>query len=515
MDIIVLVVTVIFVLFILFEFLRGIRRGVYRQALHAAFTLSSAVIAFFVARGLTDLTLKLFGTDTIAGVLNALQAEGAIVSERFVAGELAEYLSAIEWLAVLPVSTLVVPIVFTVSFIIINLLSKIVFVIVRALCRVPDTKDDVDKMFFGAMIGAVEGLMVAMIIFLPVFNAVGIIDEGVDAIREVDDGQYTENLDGYDETLGVLADAPVVKMTNLLGGRAVVNEFSKIEIDGESVVLRDELITLTSVIFEYASLDDGLSELDENEKSVLRSATEKLTSSIYLSTIVADVLSDSSRIIEDGVINIDSDADPSAFAIHGITEVFVSATKYNLKEIFDTILDAYFYMSDQKILPALLGEESVDGSVSIVDENGKNKITGVSEILNKCEYTRPLVTVLSKMMLTAVFDEYSSEHGDITKTYEDVKESFANVIAVKRDNYETVEEYKAARQEALNNVFLEHGVDNADPEVLEDICDYLDDEYPDLDSVDDERFNDIIFSGISYYTEKMEREYNEDTSTEQ
>lgn len=507
MDIIALILTIIFALSTLIGFLRGIRRGLYRQALRFATTLVSIALSYFITMALADSVLEAFGADSIAATLLMLKEQGYIIAEHVDLTALANHFSAIKWLVALPVTTLILPIIFTLAFIILNIFIKIAYFIVsRFLSK---TRDDVDKMFFGAVIGAVEGLIIAVVILLPVTNAIGIFDGAFDEFKEHDNGYYSDTVAAIDDVIAPLVDAPAVKMSEFLTD-PITRNISKVDMDGETVILRDELITMIAMQWEWEFFTNG-SEFGENgtneEKfEVIRSWVNRITSSMYLAEVISDILSDSSALIEDGIINLDDQSDIQTFYVRGLTQTFVHANKYNLKTIANVLLDVMFYMAEELNYNALSDESINDDVVSLYDSNGNNKITHVIDMLNDCEYTRPLVNVLSQMLLATVFDSYTEEIGEIGVTYDDVKESFTQVINVQRENYLTEEEYKAARQEALNQVFLDHGVDNADPEILAEICDYLDEEYPGLDSIDDGKFNDIIFSGISYYVEKHQNE---------
>ena len=507
MDIIALILTIIFALSTLIGFLRGVRRGLYRQALRLATTFVSIILAYFITTALAESVIAAFGADSIASTLLMLKEQGYIIAEHVDLTSLANHFSAIKWLVALPVTTLILPIVFTLAFIILNIFIKIAYFIVsRFLSK---TRDDVDKMFFGAVLGAVEGLIIAVVILLPITNAVGIFDGAFEEFRAQDKGYYSDTVAAYDDIFGPLVDAPAVKMSEFLTA-PITNNISKVDMDGETVILRNELMTMISIQWEWESLSNNsalaTNATDAEKFAIVRTWVDRITSSMYLAEVISDVLSDSSALIEEGIINLDDQSEIQTFYIRGLTKTFVNANKYNLKTIANVLLDAMFYMIEE-LNYNVLEEESINNDVvSLYDENGNNKIEHVIAILNDCEYTRPMVTVLSQMLLATVFDTYTEEIGGIGVTYNDVRDSFVQVVNVQRENYLTEEEYKAARQAALNQVFLDHGVDNADPEILEDICDYLDEEYPGLDSIDDGKFNDIIFSGISYYVEKHQNE---------
>ena len=501
MDPITLLITAVFAVAAAFGLLRGLRNGVLRQVVRCATTLAAILLSFIVTKILSDGILEVFGTEGLIEILVTLRNQGAISIDTFNVVELADYLSAVKWLVALPVSTLIMPIVFTLLFVILNSIAKIVFLIIRPI--VPGPGVDPTSRLLGAALGAIEGLVVAAVVLLPIFSTFGVIDDSMDAIADTKIEQNVAFVNEYNELVGYVADSAIVRTVNLITD-PITNGLATMNMDGEKVNLRKELGGVVSICFEASAIETVDGKLTDNGKSTLRSITGRVTDSHYLSGVVSTMLRDSSNLIEDGLANVDKDVDKTAFAFHGVAEVFINADRENIGVIFNTLLDALFYVSDQDLFKVFSNTENFGSEVSMLDENGNNKITVVTSILNGCEHTRPLVTTISKVMLSVVFNSYTSELGDIGVTYDDVKESFGQVVTVQRENYETDEEYKAAKQEALNQVFIDHGVDNADPEVLADICDYLDEKYPNLNSVDDEQFNDLIFSGISYYTEKKE-----------
>ena len=330
MDVIVLALTIFFALFTLFGFLRGVRRGMYRQALRFGSTLLSILLAFLLSRALSDFVLNMFGTESIGNILVLLRDQGYISADVIDITKFANYLSAVKWLVALPVTTLILPFVFTILFILVNLFIKIVYLIVSRF--VPKTEDDVDKMFVGAVIGAIEGLIVAVVIVLPAINILSLCDAPVDNIRaNNDNGRYTAALEEYDEVLGPLMDAPVVKMAAFIGS-PVTRGLSKVDMGGEKVILRDELVTMVTMQFEFLYLtnDPTFTEAETNEEkfAVIRSWANRVTSSVYLAEIISDVLRDSSSLIENEVIAMDEEADPSSFFTYGLTQTFIRADRH-------------------------------------------------------------------------------------------------------------------------------------------------------------------------------------------
>ena len=85
---------------------------------------------------------------------------------------------------------------------------------------------------------------------------------------------------------------------------------------------------------------------------------------------------------------------------------------------------------------------------------------------------------------------------EIEVTYEDVKESVSDVLAVKKDNFATEEEYKEELSKTLDNALTDNGIE-LESEVVDGIADYIDENYSDfIGELTDEQFNDII---LEYY----------------
>ena len=154
MDPITLLITAVFAVAAAFGLLRGLRNGVLRQVVRCATTLAAILLSFIVTKILSDGILEVFGTEGLIEILVTLRNQGAISIDTFNVVELADYLSAVKWLVALPVSTLIMPIVFTLLFVILNSIAKIVFLIIRPI--VPGPGVDPTSRLLGAALGAIE-----------------------------------------------------------------------------------------------------------------------------------------------------------------------------------------------------------------------------------------------------------------------------------------------------------------------------------------------------------------------
>lgn len=497
METITLSMTIIFAVLVLWQVLRGSLRGLYRQIVYVVTSLVSAVVAFFVTNGLADTLLDSISAETIGDFFNKT---GMTDFARF-----APYFTSIEWFLVLPIATFAAPAMFAGLFFSINAAMGIVRGIINAIFGIEKTTGEPVKNFIGGVMGAVIGLVIAFIAFLPVTATVNIVGGGVDAIIASDSEGDFENMKSFDEEFAVLEDHFAVKIVNSVGGKKMLDGFATVKIDGEDVNLTGETQTLVKIVMQFVSLGStDYSAVDPQAQVAFRSAVDSMGDSVYLSTMVSGMLSDMGRAAQDEVIPFKANP-PFDEVLYSLFSIFATSNKDNVEADLHTILDVYFLLSDGGSLKAYGaegGEDDMKNSLIAKDESGVTLITKVVEILNANEHTKPLVTTLTKMTMTMMASQLGGEY-DVAEAYDKVKEGFAGVAAIDRESYGTDEEYEAARDNELKSTFTENGIE-LDDDTVNEIGDYIDANYGDKEEITDEEMNDILLYYYDIYAKDLE-----------
>lgn len=489
--------TIAFLLIVLWQAFRGYIRGPYRQTLHISTSIIAAIVAYFMTKGLANGLLDAINADTIGEVLDRL---GSAELAKF-----APYLTNVEWFLVLPVATLVAPGIFVSSYFLLDLVLNIIAWIVRIIFKIPRTPGETGKNFIGAAIGLVEGLLIAFMVFLPITAVTNLVGGGVDAICEADTEGHIDGATELDEELSKLENHFAIKLVNSVGGKSILGGLATIQIDGEDVNLVDESETIVKIILEFTSIKSSdFASVDNSGQYVLRSAADSIGDSVYLSTMISGILSDMGRAAQDKVIPFEANP-PYDELLYSLFSIFATSNKDNLEADIHTILDVYFLLSDGGSLKAYGsegGEDDMKNAMISKDESGMTLITKVVNILNENEHTKPLVTTLTKMTMTMMAEQLGGEY-DVAEAYDKVKAGFESVASIDRENYGTDEEYEAARDEQLSTSFAENGIE-LDNETVNQIGDYIDENYPDKDELTDEEMNDILLYYYDVYAKDLE-----------
>ena len=488
-----LIFTALFLVLVIWGALRGLARGLGRQLVHSALVIVAAVVSFIVAVSLSDTICAFFTPESIKGFLAEYAASAGPVD--LVA--IVDYLSSVETLVMLPVRVLITPLVFATVFAVLNSVVGIVNGLVCSIFGIAKAEGEAPKMVLGGAVGLVEGLLVAAICFLPLAGALSIADSSVDAVRGKDGDRYDAIVATYDEYCGGLGDHFAIKLASACGN-SLLDEMATVNIGDHDVNLRDESVEIADVVLEFYTLGDiHYSELTEENKVALRSAITALENSEYLTLLMSGIFSDMGRALADGVVPVSAPA-PYDVILNPSIKIFATSNKDNFRSDVDTLLDVYFILSDSGILKAFgqEGQENAMRDAFITKDNGETTINKVVSKLNQNEHMRPIVKSITDMSLMMLSSQLGTD-ANVVETYDSVKNGMQEVIAIDRNAY-TDEEYKAIRNETLNNTLIENNI-TLTPEEVDGIGDYIDEHYGEDNELTDEEFNDIIFSYYDVY----------------
>ena len=489
-----LVLTALFLIIVAWSVVRGLMRGFGRQAVHIGLTVVAAVISYVLTLSLAEVICAFFTPESIKMMVESAGVSAGALD----IGVIANYLSSVETLMMLPARVIIAPIAFATTFVILNAIVGIISGILCAAFGIDKPNGSPAKLILGASIGLVEGLLVATIVLLPVAGIFNVADRSVDAVRDKDGDRYNGIVEIYDEYCGGISDHFAVKLSSACGG-FMLDKLATVNVNDHDVNLRDESVEIADVVMEFYTLGDiNYSALTEDNKVALRSAVTALENSEYLTLLVSGIFSDMGRAFADGVVPVSAPA-PYDVIINPTIKIFATSNKDNFRSDVDTLLEIYFILSDSGVLSSFgqAGQESAMRDAFIgKDANGETTINKVVNMLNQNEHMRPIVKSITDMSLMMLSNQFG---GDVTvaETYESVKSGLKDVVAIDRDAY-SEEEYKAIRNETLNNTLVANNITLSADEI-DGIGNYIDENYGDTNELSDEQFNDIIFSYYDVY----------------
>ena len=145
--------------------------------------------------------------------------------------------------------------------------------------------------------------------------------------------------------------------------------------------------------------------------------------------------------------------------------IFETSGKENICTDIDTFLELLYLLSDEGVLGSMTGGEGGEGSeesdmvkiLTKADANGKTVISRAIDILNANERTKFIVTSLTKITLSTMTQQMGGITGEqAEQLYEEVKSGLTDVVNIKKDDYETEEEYKNAVLTAIEKEKQSH-----------------------------------------------------------
>lgn len=485
-----------FLVFVGLNALQGLRRGLKKQALHALCLFEAAILSFFVVRGITQAFVDGFDISTVSELL----------SNAGINPEIAESLTGINWLLALPVGTMFVPAVFVAFYLLTSVGAGIIYQIMRRVLSLPKKASG---RLFGLLIGAAEGVLCFSILILPFAGTLGLVDDGVEELREKDESAYEEFLDGYDKIVGPLANNFAFKAVRGLGGDAVLDSFATFESDEREINMREEIVAVVSMTAEISSLGENVDfkNLTPEQQETLSSAIDTLDESNYLSSIISGMLRGMAAAVESGIIPFQMEP-PFDMLINDVVALFGSSTRDNLADDIHSILEIYYIFCDNGVLDAIGGEgDLADVFTKPVDDSGQTVIKKVIEALKRNDHTRPLVATLTELSIALISSSIGLDE-DATEIYNNVKDGMKDVLAIKPTDYPDTEEGKAQYKEDLSNeldtTLKENGIE-LEPEIIDGIADYIDENVEIKDEYTDEEINDVILSYYDAYVKYLEQ----------
>lgn len=480
-----LIISGIFIIFAVCNFIGGFGRGIIRQILQTVCSVVAAVIAYAVTEGALETFVSSVDGQTLNDYLLGFVEEGSALAN-FI-----PYMTFAEWLLVLPAATVLAPVILTALFVVINLVLKIACAIVGII--LPKNVLGLG----GALLGAVEGVLIATVILFPAISIVDMAEDTVDVLRDNDDGSYTEIIESYDSLADQITDNAFFGFVNDLVCRDMVDSFATITVDGKETNLVYELDTVVLILLDMSGIENNdYVELSEEQKEILLSAADSIEESPYLTSLIASMFSDLGHAAENNAFPVEI-GDSYETLIHSMFHVFATSSKDNLHTDIDTLLEVYFILCDSGSLKAYGtqgGEEEMKAGLLETDADGVNVITKVVDKLNENEHMKPVVTAITEMTIKMLAGQLGLDY-DTLEAYNDIKDGLNNVLAMDK----SAEGYEEARDAEIDKVLTEQGVELDDTTVNE-IGDYIDENFEDVEELTDEQINEIIL----YYFETSE-----------
>ena len=488
--------SVFFALLVLFSTFKGYRRGVVRQSIRTVTVIVSIIIAIAVIKAYVGIITDACNGNTIAGAIEELGAGALLDSFDPETLDVLKTLQAdkVINLVLVPLASLFFPLVFTLLFIVKSAVLYIIYAIICLCVKSLKKKNNTKKTrLLGALVGLVQGFLVATIFFLPINNILDITDTAVNSIKETDSAEASELTEFYDEYVASIYNFPM-RTSMTLGGRFLANTVSTVDIDGEPYNTRQPILTIAEVYSDISRLSDAsIDRLSKEDQAIIRDVQKKLFEDRFFASSTANLLSSFGDLTDNGLLDFEVEEDLSEF-FEAFIGVFKSSTADTVSDDFDTILDVMFFMINENVMDAISsGDEDdvINAMTEKVDYNGKSAtaLKHIIDIVDSNAHTRPIVTVLTKYSLT-LMAEHLSFGEQLDDIYVYIKEDIGRLNDC---------DSKSDIIKELDSIFAENNI-NIDDDILVGMTDYVFDEYTSKNkTITEDDMNDIVFSYYDAY----------------
>ena len=491
-------------LLVLIGALKGRGRGFFRQLVRTVTVVASLFISIFLAKFVFNFLNTWMVDQTPADVMTTLEGFGINL------GNLKEVLvlldsEAFAHIMAVPISLIVLPIVFLLAFIVVSTLMRFIHAMLCKLFGFHKWRNNFFTRFLGFILGAAQGFAVAVICLVPIIGISTTVHNAVLDLEEKEPKSETTAVVRafYDKNIKGFAEDPNLTLLGTLGGNMIYDMVTTVDVNGESHKMSEEvgvhsvktyaaLKTLVEIDWQYLTAKD---------RAAINTLINTAKESPYMAILLADVLDSMATAYDKETIPLAAEGLAKDF-IDAVLAVFVDIDENSVVPTLEVIRDVLFMLDDENVLAKLSGDTSLLSEILSKKDGENSLISKVTVKLNSNQRTAPLVGTITKISITVMADSFETIDGvEINEeTYENIKTGVTEVIAIDKKDYASDELYVEAIADSLSDTFSENGI-VLDEAVVNGMAQHVADNYSETEELTDEEANDIILSYYSAYLE--------------
>ena len=472
--------------YVIFGALLGIIRGFRRQFVRLLTIIGSAVGAFFLSNYAYDAVVNWITSVGAEGVLNTTGVAVDEATRNIIISLDTEFLV---YAVSIPFLLVIAPVLFVILYGAIATISLIIHKLICGALGFSRRNNNPITRFGGMILGAVQGLLIAVITLVPVC---GIINTAhiavVDAERNRPGNDYTLYLSGaYDTYFRELDENPLYLPVST-AAVYVYDTYMNTELYGEEIHMKDVASTVVDIYVATADLNGAdFAALRDQDKAVIDDIITHATENRYLSVIMADIFKTFSHLFENGVLDISIASNEKVTKLmNDIIYILGTSNRETVTEDVTTVKNIYYLLSDGGVL-AVAKEENPDlfALFTKADENGKTLMSRMNAELVKNPRMVVLCTDIAEVAMVLVLQNSGMSDTIAPETIENVKGTLNDVVKIDKDSFETEEEYKAAVSESIGATLTESNI-ALEPEQLSAVTDFVVQELSGKEEITDE-----------------------------
>lgn len=437
----------------------GAKRGAYRQPIHLAGVLLTAITAFLVTTIGCNIILSSFEGKEMSEIIAMLESSLGMTLDQETAQMIGSFdAELIAYLLAIPLAFLS-PIVFFLIYLVASIVFGSARVAVTKFCKVPRRVDTTGKTI-GAVLGALEGVLVMAFVLLPI---TALLRLGVPVIQniEVDDEDLIQVIEGVEEVY----ENPVIQLVSFTGGEFLADELSTVTLENKRVNLNNELTVGIQLVYQVSGLitEDGL---PADSEEALREALGLLKQSNYLPILLSGAMNIFADAIDEFMPELPADDPMSAVTVKltaSLKGFLEGSSADTVVADIETFLNLFIILESNDVLDVI--SENPDEALAALtakDENGKTILSKMIATLGSNSRTMPIITALNEISVSVMLQGMGVT-GETAEVYNELKTGINNVVSVKKDDFATEEEYKEELKTELKGT-----INNTIDKILDD-----------------------------------------------
>ncbi len=496
----------IFVAFaIIVGILYGLKRGVGKATFRLLTVLISLAGAIVITKAASGAFLSSFDGMTVGEAIRGFWADfdtaldpQAVNILNNLDGETAQHLLA------MPVYLLVTPVMFVILFYVIKLVTYIVYFIFSLIFGFFKKKKSFLSRIGGALIGAVQGVIIAIVVLVPICGILGIATAAKPAVTaETIPEETRENIEHvYSEVIEPVTTSPAMTFISNLGASGIYSTLTDAKLGSHGYNLRKEAVLFVSLVGDVMALGP---EFDWKDPVPYQSTIDEIVDDIgdnrYVSVLVSGTFRTMAYSAEDGLIELPEE-EPYKSVMSDILQIFKTSDESNLKGDLVTLADVYQLLGKYDVLTAIESGDTQQMTEALTKKVPGSDSTVVSLInseLKKNERTKPLTVSLTKISV-ALLCEQVGISGDTAAMYEDVKSSINQVLTIDKSSYDSDEAYVEDLTQNLTQELESYDI-TLDEEVVKHVAEYINENNEQLSEITDDDINEIVFDYYDKYAD--------------
>ena len=434
----------------------GFLRGLQRQTMKAVTAIVAFLFSIVVFSKIFPLLMSSVEGKQVGDILSFVGINldgiaGTIVNA--VEASTAAYILSI------PMAVLLMPLGFVGVFLTIQVILIFPYIVICGVLGFTKYANTIVTRVLGAGVGALQGLLMAVVILIPIAGGLGVAEEAVSYVEQTHPtSATTSTISGYYRAnVAHLNDnAAIVFVNKYLG--SVYESFTHVEVDGEDI----DIVTVVDDSLELYVLYGDLNGADyynltEENKQTIDQMIEIEGRDEYMVRIISGAMRATAQVYREEKDSFGFEKEISDF-FELLLGVFETSTQDNVGGDLKTMKEVYYLLSDSGALSQLKlnGQSAMFNSFLKTNAEGKTTIDQLVATLDSNSRFSGVASGINSLAMALVLKNMEVD-GDVQETIEDVKNTLTEVITISKEG-KTEEEYKSEVSSKIDETLQNNGI---------------------------------------------------------